>query len=198
MDKSCHTIEHIGIINNVTARSVDILSEHETLTQVETQSESCRAVSLPAVLSLAWIQLSSFPCVSLQNTTRYAYSFSYYNNVLLQGQRRLCLSGYFARLLDVRDTSQLECALGQLGLLVRPVSSRTVVLAVAHSLVAANVLCVGPMSGTDASVEGVLLFDQVLLSGIGDGHEAGVDRHSGVVGRGRDVVVLVANVSFRS
>lgn len=69
------------------------------------------------------------------------------------------------------------------------------VLAVAHRLIGTDVLRVGPVSRSDAALEGILLLDQIFLGGVGDWHEASVDCHSGIVRRGRDVVVLVVEKS---
>lgn len=54
-------------------------------------------------------------------------------------------------------------------------------LAVSHSFVGANVLCVRPMGRSDSAFERILLLDQILLGSVGNGHEASVNSHSRLI-----------------
>lgn len=93
------------------------------------------------------------------------------------------------RRVDVRNASQLVGTLVPLRLVDRLEAVVRIVLAIPLRNVGASVSSIGPVSGADPALEGILLTKQVLLRRICYGHVACVDAEARLCGLRAKVVV---------
>jgi hypothetical protein len=93
-------------------------------------------------------------------------------------------------LLDVRNACQLVSSLVQNRFFPRLVPFRAVMLSISLCFIPPGMFRIRPVRSADSSLKGILLPDQILLSGIGDRHVAGVSSESRLIASRGDVVVL--------
>lgn len=97
-------------------------------------------------------------------------------------------------LLDIRNTRQLKGPPTQFRLIHRPITVVRVLLAITLGHIGTSVHSIGPVCGTNPTIERTLLADQIFLCSIGDRHIASVDSETGLVILRAEVVVRSARV----